>query len=187
MKRNHLLIGIAFVMIAAIARLIPHPNNFSPVGSMALFGGAVFISKYFKYAIPIVALYLSDLLLNNTLYRSWYPNHEGMVFFTDYMVWSYLSFILAVAIGHFFIKKLSVKNVLMGAVAFTTVFFIISNFGVFMSGLAGYPKTMSGLMACYAAGIPFVKSSLAGNLVYSTVLFGGYYLLTVQNNQAIKA
>ena len=187
MKRNHLLIGIAFVVIAAIARLMPHPNNFSPVGSMALFGGAVFASKYLKYAIPIVALYLSDLLLNNTLYRSWYPNHDGMVFFTDYMVWSYISFILAVAIGHYLIKKISVKNVLMGAIGFTVVFFTISNFGVFMSGIAGYPKTMSGLIACYSAGIPFIKSSLAGNLVYSTLLFGGYYLLTSQLPQKARA
>jgi hypothetical protein len=185
MKKVHLIVAIVFVALAAVARLIPHPNNFSPVGAMALFGGAVFASKYLKYLIPIAALFLSDLFLNNTILRMWFPNHEGMVFFADYMIWGYASFILAVVIGHFFIKKMSVQNVLLGAVGFTLVFFIVSNFGAWLT-YPTYPKTFSGLMACYAAGLPFIKSSLAGNVFYSSILFGGYYLFS-QNYTLSKA
>lgn len=177
MKQKHLVLGVVFIAVAAIARLLPHPSNFSPVGSMALFGGAVFAIKYLKYLIPIAALYLSDFVLNNTLYRQWYPNHEGTVFFTDDMMWVYAAFLLAVVIGHFVIKKITVGNVILGAVLFTIGFFVISNFGSWMSGIM-YPKTFSGLIACYTAGVPFIKFSLAGNLFYSAVLFGGYAFLT---------
>lgn len=177
MKNKHFLLGLLFIFIAASARLIKHPANFSPVGSMALFGGAIFVSKYWKYAIPIIALFISDFLLNNTLLRAWFPDHEGLVVFSSYMYWSYASFICAVMIGHFLIKKITVSRVLGGAVGFTIVFFIISNFGVWASG-SFYPKNMAGLISCYAAGIPFVKSSLAGNLVYASILFGGYQLVT---------
>jgi len=176
MKNKYFLLGLGFIIIAALARLIKHPANFSPVGSMALFGGAVFVSKYWKYAIPIIALFVSDFILNNTLLRVWYPDHEGLVVFSNYMLWSYASFICAVMIGHFFIKEITVSRVLGGAVAFTAIFFIISNFGVWMSTPI-YPKNAAGLMACYGAAIPFVKSSLAGNLFYSILLFGGYSLI----------
>ncbi len=177
MKNKSLILPFTLIVVAALARLLPHPPNFSPIGSIALFGGAVIASKYIKYLIPILALFVSDLVLNNTLLRSFYPDHSGMVIFTDYMVWTYVAFLLAVGIGHVFIKKISFLNVLGGVLGFTLVFFLISNFGSWI-GIPSYPKTISGLIACMSAGLPFVKASLVGNLVYSTFLFGSYYMIS---------
>jgi len=177
MKNKSLILPLILIAVAAMARLLPHPPNFSPVGSIALFGGAVLASKYFKYLVPVLALFISDLILNNTLMRSFYPDETGMIIFSEYMIWTYVAFILAVVIGHVFIKKISMTSVIGGALGFTVVFFLISNFGAWLS-IPTYPKTMSGLIACMAAGLPFIKASLIGNLAYSTFLFGSYYMIS---------
>jgi len=187
MKNRSLTLAIILIAVAAISRLLPHPHNFSPVGSIALFGGAVLASKYLKYLIPIIALFATDLFLNNTILRSWYPEHEGLVIFSNYMVWPYVAFIFAVVIGHVFIKKISIGSVLGGALGFTIVFFLVSNFGTWL-GSGIYAKNLGGLISCMGAGLPFVKATLAGNLFYSTILFGSYYALNgLVNPQLVKS
>ena len=55
------------------------------------------------------------------------------------------------------------------------MFFIVTNFGVWLVGNL-YPKTLAGLAGCYVAAIPFFRNTLAGNVVYTLVLFGGFAL-----------
>ena len=176
MKNKSLIIAIVLIAVAAISRLLPHPHNFSPVGSLAMFGGAVLASRYLKYLVPIIALFISDLVINNTLMRMYFPDHSGMIIFQDYMIFTYVAFILAVVIGHVFIKKISIPSIIGGALGFTIVFFLISNFGSWISPISIYPKNFVGLIECYVAGVPFFKFSLAGNLLYSSIIFGVYYL-----------
>lgn len=148
------------IVAAAALRLLPHPPNFSPIDSMALFSGAYLGRRGLAFAAPFGALLLSDIVLG------FYP---GMAFV-------YGSVTAIVVIGFLIASKRSVARVGAAAVAGSLLFFIVTNFGVWIeSGM--YPHSASGLAACYIAAIPFFQNTLAGDLFYAALLFGGFALL----------
>lgn len=166
--------AVAFiVLLAAFSRIIPHMPNFSPLGGIALFGAAHFSKKWLAFLIPLVAVWLSDLFINNVIFAHYYSE---FTFFYSGFYWQYGSFLLIGLIGTFLFKKINTQRVLGGLAVSSTLFFLITNFGVWAGGTM-YAPTLSGLMACYAAGLPFLQGTVAGDLVYTTSLFGGYYLL----------
>lgn len=167
------IILVSMVFLAAFSRLIPHLPNFSPLGAIALFGAAHFYEKWKAFLIPIIATWLSDLVLNNTLYAAYY---DGFTWFYSGFYWQYGSYLLIVLFGLSLFKKITISRTIGGIAMSTIVFFLVSNFGVWIGG-AMYPKTFEGLIACYSAAIPFAQGTLYGNLIYSTVLFGGYYFI----------
>ena len=131
------------VIAAAFVRLIPHPPNFAPIAAIALFGGAYYSKKSFAYLIPISAMFLTDLILGF---------HSTM--------WAvYLSFVLIVALGMIMIKKKNVKNVILASVVSSVLFFVLTNFAVWLSGIM-YPLNIAGLGACFTAAIPFFQNTL---------------------------
>lgn len=148
------------IILAALSRIIPHPPNFAPIVAMALFGGAYFNNKSLAFIIPIFAMFISDLIIGL---------HSGMLII-------YLTFIGIVAIGFLLRENKSFGKVAGLTIGSSVVFFITTNFGVWMSGLM-YPKTIEGLINCYVAAIPFFGNTLAGDLFYAGVLFGGFALL----------
>jgi hypothetical protein len=81
------------------------------------------------------------------------------------------------------IKKISVLNVGMAAIAAALVHFLVSNFGVWASGSTDittnlpFTRDFAGLLKCYALGLPFMKYTLVGNLIYSTIFFGSFALV----------
>lgn len=148
------------ILGAAAARLLPHPPNFAPIGAMALFGGAYFGRSWLAFAFPFAALIISDVLLG----------------FYSHMEIVYASFALVVMLGQLSLSHKSPMRVGVAAVASSVLFFIITNFGEWLySGIYGH--TLDGLMTCYAAAIPFFQNTLAGDLFYSTLLFGSFALL----------
>lgn len=159
------------LMICAIAmfRILPHPPNVSPVAAMALFGGAYFADKRVAFLVPFLALLFSDLLLG----------------LHDTMLYVYGGFALTVVIGFWIRNRLSAGHIAIAAVASSVLFFIITNFGVWLTS-ALYPMTFDGLVQAYVAAIPFFQNSLLGNLVFTTVLFGGFALLQ-RNVAALSA
>lgn len=161
------------VLLAAFSRLIPHPPNFAPIGAMSLFGAAYFARKYLAFVVPIVAMWLSDLFLNNVIYGSYF---DHFVWFYQGFHWTYTSFILIGFIGFLLLKKVKVQNILIASFSASVVFFLISNFGVWATGNM-YPDTFSGLISCYAAGLPFFKNTMMGDFVYSGALFGIFELI----------
>lgn len=159
---------VLFVLVAAMSRLLPFPPNFSPVGSMALFGAAYFARKHWAFLVPLAALWLSSLVLDNVFYAQFY---DGFVWFSN--AWVYIAFVLLTLFGMWALRKVTVTRVLGASVGAAVLFFLVSNFGVWLtSGM--YPPTFEGLMTCYAAAIPFFGNTLAGNLVFSAVLFGSF-------------
>ena len=158
------------VLFAAFSRLIPHPPNFAPIGAMALFGAAYFSKRYLALLIPVLSMWLSDLVINNVIYAQYF---DGFTFFYQGFYWTYAAFIVIGVIGSFMLKKIQLKSVALASLLAAVLFFVISNFGVWASGTM-YPKNFSGLLACYTAAIPFFKNTLMGNLVYSGVLFGAF-------------
>lgn len=163
----------ALILIVAFSRLIPTMNNFSPLGALGLFGAAYFKRKSLAFIIPIAAIWLSDLLVNNILYASYYPS---FTWFYDGFYWQYGSYLLIALVGLLLFKKVNIGRIAIGALAATVLFFFVSNFGAWISSPL-YPKTLGGLATCLAAGIPFIKGTLLGNLIYSGVLFGSFTIL----------
>jgi len=149
----------AAIVLAAALRIVPHPWNLAPVGAMALFSGAMVRDRRLAFMFPLLALFAGDLFIG----------------FHKLMPVVYSSFLLSVFIGRWLQNRRTPIRVggatLLGAIQFFTV----TNFGVWALG-SFYPRTLGGLAACYAAGIPFFWNTLAGDALYVTLLFGGYAL-----------
>jgi hypothetical protein len=144
------------------------PWNLTAVGAMCLFGGAYFQRRWMAFFVPLAALLLSDVVLAATLY--------GFGSLTQ--VWpSYCLWALTVLIGTALRERVNLLSVTAAAIAASGMFFVLSNFQVWLFGYSGYPYTVQGLVACYIAAIPFAQNMLLGNLVYCGVLFGGWELL----------
>lgn len=159
-----LLAGL--IILAAATRILPHPYNVTPIGGMALLGAAYFDKKYIAFLFPLIALWLSNLALDNLFYSSYY---EGFVWFSQPAV--FISFGLIVALGWLMLRKVTPLRLLGASLGGSVLFFLVSNLGVWASG-GMYPPTFSGLMTCYAAGLPFFRNTLLGDLFFVSVLFG---------------
>lgn len=161
---------ILIIVLGALSRLVPHPFNFSPIAALALFGSAHFKRIWQAVLIPLAAIWISDLALNTFVYSN------VTLFYTGFY-WQYGAYLLIILLGFALYKRrINPYTVLGGALGSSLIFFLISNFGVWAGG-SFYPLAWSGLLACYIAGLPFYQGTLAGNLCYSVLLFGGYYLL----------
>lgn len=156
-KKQNLL--IAFILIAVCFRLIPHPPNFTPVTSLALFSGIMFQRKWLGILVPIVAMLLSDMILG----------------FGVISMWVYAAFML-VTISGWVLKQMNVKSILVSSM----IFFIVSNFGAW---LLGYPHTIEGLLMCYTLAIPFFGYSIVGDLCWGLLIKESYKFI---ENKVLK-
>ncbi|MBI3502456.1 MAG: hypothetical protein HY063_11755 [Bacteroidetes bacterium] len=162
-----LFISIA-ILAAALFRLLPHPFNFTPVGAMALFGGAYFTNRILAFVVVTASLYLSDLVLNIHYFGKF-------IFLYDGFYWTYAGFFLIIFIGFWLSSRIKLQNILGASLIASIIFFLVTNFGCW-PGSTIYPQTFGGLLACYAAGIPFFSNTIAGDLFYTAVLFGSFEL-----------
>lgn len=150
---------LAVVVAASLLRLLPHPPNFSPIGAMALFGGAFLAHPVGALLLPVGTLFLTDLALG----------------FHDHVAAVYLSVMLVSILGLGLKKNASAGRVLGRAVVGSVIFFVVTNFAVWaQSGF--FPMTFEGLVQCYTVALPFFQNTLAGDLAYSTVFFGAWAL-----------
>src|SRR3990172_12908980 len=96
-EKLNIRFGIITLMIlaAALSRLIPHPPNFAPIGAMAIFGAAYFSNRIVAFAIPLLSMWLSDIVINNTIYASYY-NHFWLA--PDGFPWNYAAFLLIILV-----------------------------------------------------------------------------------------
>lgn len=163
MNKSRIIFISVTVLIAALTRFLPHPPNFTPIAAMALFGGAFFSNKYLGFIVPLAAMLMSDIFIgfHNTIWAV------------------YLSFALIAGIGYLLKRKTNVITVLGASLASSTLFFLITNFAVFL-GSSFYPKSLAGLAECYTAAIPFFNNGILGDLVFTTVLFGGFYFAEIR-------
>ena len=133
-----------------------------------MFGAAYFSNKKLAFLLPLLAFFISDLFVNNILYADYY---SGFVFISPGFYWTYGAMIAIVVAGIFILKKVNVKRVIGGALSASLLFFIISNFGVWLTSPM-YDLSISGFIACYVAAIPFFHMTVLGDLFYCGVLFG---------------
>ena len=153
------LVIVGLILLAAAARIVPHPWNVTPLGAMALFGGAHFADRRWAMAVPFAALFLGDLVVG----------------FHALMPFVYVSFAVYLGLGFALRRRCSAGRIAGAVGAGAVQFYLITNFGVWWL-LGTYPKTMAGLMACYAAGLPYLGRTLLGDAFFSAVLFGSLAL-----------
>ena len=141
--------------------------DFSPIGAMAIFGGACFSNRAKAYGWPLLTLWVSDLFLNRfVFYGHWRLFYEGFY-------WTYGAFALMVLAGRYQVRKITVTRVLLASVTAVLIHWIVTDFGVWLDGTM-YPKTGAGFVACLVAAIPYERDVFAGNLIYGAILFGSY-------------
>lgn len=162
------------IISAAVCRLLSPIDNFTPVAAMALFGGAYFTDKRIAVILPLIAMFLSDVVLE--LFTPW-----G---FHNTMVYVYVAFVLTSLIGIRVGRNTSVLTIAGGSLASSVLFFIITNFGVWAAG--GFANGFVGLNTTYVMGLPFFAPTLLGDLFYSAILFGAFYLAQVRYPALIR-
>ncbi len=153
------LLAFALIVLAAALRIAPHPWNFTPVGAMALFSGAVLKDRRLAFIFPLVALFAGDVFIG--LYK--------LMFIV------YASFLVNVAIGLWLRDRRTIARISLATLLGAVQFFLITNFAAWQF-LGGFPHTASGLRACYIAGVPFFWNTLAGDALYAALLFGSFAL-----------
>ncbi|MBL0026132.1 MAG: DUF6580 family putative transport protein [Saprospiraceae bacterium] len=178
MKKSNNTVAVMLLMIAgAFSRFIPHVPNFTPTEGLTIFGAAYLGKKYLPYIFPLVLMYISDFIINNTSARIYFTNTDGLVWYSPYMIFNLIAIILIVFIACKLLRKVTVTTTLGAVISASIIFYIISNFGVWMNGTSFYSKDFSGLLQSYVAGLPFFRTSLISNLFFSTVIFGSYHIL----------
>lgn len=160
MRPPRLLALATVILLAAASRLLPHPPNFAPIAAMALFGGAYLRERWQALAVPLGAMAVSDVILGG---HALLPLVYGC-------------FALTVGIGMFLRSRKTVAYIAGAALSSSLLFFIVTNFGVWAVGSL-YPKTLAGLGAAYVAALPFFRNTIAGDLFYTAILFGGFGIL----------
>ena len=151
------MLAIILVISGILLRFAPHAANFTPVAAIAIFSGA-YLNKKYAILVPLVLMAASDLFIGT---------HNVMLF-----TWG--GFVLSALLGFWVRKHKSAVRVFSASLISSLVFYIVSNFGVWLMGW--YPLTAKGLADCYIMGLPFLRDFVVGTLLYSAVFFGIYEL-----------
>lgn len=174
---------LGLIVLAALSRLLPHPPNFTAIASIGLFAGAVINHKLLRIIVPFAAMFITDLFINNVIYAEF---QQGFTLFTEGFLFIYIPIILIALFGNKIISSINIKNTVLGSILASLVFFIVSNFGVWVGGV-NYPLSIEGFIACYVAAIPFFFNTLLGTLFFSGVIFGAYSLAERKFPSLVKA
>jgi hypothetical protein len=148
-------------MLGILTRLVSHPANFTAIGAVGIFAGAVMPKKW-AIVVPVAAMAISDIFLG----------------FHSLMVFTWGCMMLSVGIGLIMRQRIKPEAMFVGSLAASIQFFLITNWAVWMF-TPMYSKGIDGLFASYAAGIPFFRNMIVGDLFYVSVLFGMYALARV--------
>ncbi len=158
MNKERLTALCLIILAAALSRVLPHPHNVAPIAAIALFSGAHFERKWMAFALPLLAMLVSDAVIG------FYPE-----------IWvTYLAFSLVVCLGLVLARNKGVLQVACATLAGSVTFFLITNFAPFYTL---YPHTMDGIAQSYAMALPFFRNTLLGDAFYVTILFGGFALM----------
>ena len=153
------ILAAVMIILAAVVRILPHPWNFTPIGAMALFSGAMFRDRRVAFLFPLAALFAGDIFVG--LYRI--------------IPIVYASFLLSVLIGTLLTERRTIPRI-GGAVFLGALqFFLVSNAAIWQF-YRTYPHTPAGLVTCYIVGLPLLGNTLAGDALYATLFFGIFAL-----------
>ena len=148
------MIAYILILMGFLLRLVPHAPNMAPVAAIAIFSGAYLNKKYVPW-VPLAIMVTSDLIIG----------------LHDVVLYTWGSFILIGYIGMWLRDRKTPANIFATTVFSALVFFVITNFGVF---LTWYPHTVQGLSGCYIKALPFLRNTLISNVLFAFAMFGAY-------------
>lgn len=176
----HSVLLLIFITAIAAVRVIINFDtqisplaNFSPVGAMALFGSAYFNKRWKAFSFPLLMLFLSDFILQQTVFKA-YGN--GILYGGWY--WVYGAFALMTIAGRWLLKKITIKNFILSVFVCVFIHWIVSDIGVWY-GSRIFLQNLAGYISCLAVAIPYELRFLTGTLVYGIILFGSFEGLTL--------
>ncbi len=166
-----LIIAVLLIIIAALSRVFLYPDNFSPIIGMAIFAGAVIKDRRLAFALPLIAMFLSDVIFEVSGIA------EGFWGWGQLVGYGILALITIIA---FSMKKINVVSVAGYSIGSSLLFFFLSNSAFFIFDnpiYHTYTQDFKGYIASLVGGLPFLKTGIVADLVFSTVLFGTYFLV----------
>jgi hypothetical protein len=173
---NEILFVVFLIGLGVVSRVIPHPWNFTAIGTMALFSGFSVRSNKYLTLVPFAALLISDAALG----------------FYDGMIYVYAAFAIGMILSLGYFRKqhtlsLGGRAVTIAGLSVVSsfLFFLITNFGVWI-GSTMYTQNFSGLMMSYTMGLPFLYNQVAGDLFYGAVIFGVYEYMMASSRKEAK-
>lgn len=172
MKHNYTNIFIAavLVLIATSTRIMNqqmHLWNFAPLVAIGLFSGSVIKDRRMAFLVPLLGQFVADV------YFQLFTNTPG--FYGVSQIFTYAGLLGAAYLGMLMAKPKAI-NVLVYTFSASTLFFIVSNLGVWLEGSI-YSKNFAGLINCYVSAVPFFKNAIAGDMLGSVLFFGTYFLV----------
>jgi len=170
MNSRNIFILILIIVAAGLRISGILPYNFSPVAAIALFGGAMLSNRALAFVAPLSIMFISDLFIG----------------LHDFMIPVYIGFMLIVLIGQIVRRKPNMLTGLVGALAGSVLFFLITNAAVWF-GSPYYAQNLSGLLNSYAMGLPFFRATLLGDLLFTASFFGIYELAKLRFPVLAKA
>ena len=156
---TELALVLSLVALDVVVRLAPHAPNFTPVAASALFAGAVLRSRPLALAVPLAAMFVSDLVLG---FHDWVVT--GVV---------YAALALPALLGMWARARSAVLLAPL-ALGSSLFFFTSTNFAVWVSS-GMYAHDLDGLIRCYVAALPFLHNTLLGDMFWTTLLFAGWW------------
>ena len=166
---------IGLVLLLAFSRLIPHPPNFTPIVAVAIMSGYFFKNIKLSFVVLLIAMLLVDVFLG----------------FYKHMLFVYLSLFLIAFVFFKMSDKINFKNLFVFGFLGSLIFYLVSNFGVWASGVLSpvtnlpYEKDLNGLISCYFLAIPFFKNTLFSTVIFSYAAFLVYYLYVKSGQKKI--
>ena len=157
-----LAVGVVLLALGIACRLLPHVSNFTPVAAIALFAGFFFRRRAVALAIPLAIMFVSDAFLGAT--------PLGL------KITVYVALLFPLVFAPLLKKRLSPARVGGSALAAAVVFYIATNFAVWL-GSSFYPQTLEGFLTCYGLALPFLAKKLIADLVWSGAIFGTYAVI----------
>jgi hypothetical protein len=158
--REQIVVFLILVLVGVTYRVLPHPANFAPVAAIALFSGFYF-RRYFIF-VPALAMLVSDFFIG---FYGW-----------KLMVIVYFGIIFASFLGILMRKNKSILALFGFSLLGSVFFYLSTNFAVWAFG-SWYQHNLQGLTECYLLALPFFRNTIAGDLFYSSIIFGLYELL----------
>ena len=147
---------ISIIFLVSLTRIFQHTPNFTPILALAIFGGAYLPNRITAISLPIISMFISDLIIG----------------FHSQIFTVYATIILLSILGHL-MKTKNFKNFAITGFTGSLIFFIITNFSVWLGGSL-YPLTIDGIIQCYIMAIPFFHNTLISTILFLTILFFGY-------------
>ena len=163
MNKQPLAAVLLLLTLGIITRFLPHPANFTAIGAIAMFGG-LYLPKRWAIVGPLLAMFVSDIFIG---FYSW-----------PIMLSVYLGFIVMGLIGLFARRNKKISTVIGGTLLGSIIFYLLTNFAVWAFGTM-YAHNFAGLIQSYTMALPFFKNSLMGDMLYTTVLVGGFELSSI--------